>query len=171
MVVHLIFGPAAPARRQYRAPLEGFRLSSPRPFSRHHRSDVVILCASDRFSTSDRFSRGASASNAFPTCLNFRSVSKDPSARRLLVAADMPSAERTGRIAGRYTTQLKGCAYTYEATWREAGDGVIWSATLKRDDQLIGTPTGQIRAAGGVNLNDEVRRLVESAIEARANKK
>jgi hypothetical protein len=86
-------------------------------------------------------------------------------------AADMPSAERTGRIAGRYTTQLKGCAYTYEATWREAGDGVIWSATLKRDDQLIGTPTGQIRAAGGVNLNDEVRRLVESAIEARANKK
>src|ERR1044071_2710920 len=165
MVVHLIFGPAAPARRQYRAPLEGFRLSSPRPFSRHHRSDVVILCASDRFS------RGASASNAFPTCLNFRSVSKDPSARRLLVAADMPSAERTGRIAGRYTTQLKGCAYTYEATWREAGDGVIWSATLKRDDQVIGTPTGQIRAAGGVNLNDEVRRLVESAIEARANKK
>src|ERR1043165_9916298 len=85
MVVHLIFGPAAPARRQYRAPLEGFRLSSPRPFSRHHRSDVVILCASDRFSTSDRFSRGASASNAFPTCLDLRSVSKVPSARRLLV--------------------------------------------------------------------------------------
>lgn len=81
----------------------------------------------------------------------------------------MPTADRNGRISGRYTTRLEGRMYSYEATWREAGDGIIWSAALKRDNQLIGTPSGQIRTAVGVNLADEVRRVVESAIEARAN--
>lgn len=83
----------------------------------------------------------------------------------------MPGSEKNGRITGRYTTRLHGRVYTYEATWREAGAGIIWSAALKQDYQLIGTRTGQIRTTAGVDLAEEVRRVVESAIEARANEK
>ena len=83
----------------------------------------------------------------------------------------MATADKNGRITGRYTTQLHGRIYSYEAIWREAGDGVIWSATLKRDDQLIGMPMGQIRTTVGVDLADEVRRVVETAIDARDSEK
>jgi hypothetical protein len=74
-----------------------------------------------------------------------------------------------GRIAGRYTTRRdNGITYTYEATWREAGGGIIWSATVKREREVAGVPNGQIRSAAGVIVADEVRRLVERAIETRA---
>jgi hypothetical protein len=77
-----------------------------------------------------------------------------------------------GRIAGRYTTQRDGgLSYTYDATWQEAGDGIIWSVSVKRDDELAGKPSGQIRHIAGVQLADEVRRLVENAIEIRAGVK
>ena len=89
----------------------------------------------------------------------------------MLAAVEMLGADKTGRISGLYTTRLEGRAYRYEATWREAGDEVIWSATLMRDDQPIGKPTGLIRTTVGVDLAEEVRRLVENAIEARANEK
>ena len=83
----------------------------------------------------------------------------------------MGSAEKNGRISGRYTTRLNGLAFTYDATWREAGDGVIWTATLKRDEQFMGIATGQIRHTVAVRLADEVRRMVENAMEARAHQK
>jgi hypothetical protein len=77
-----------------------------------------------------------------------------------------------GRIAGRYTTQRDGgLTYTYEATWQDAGEGIIWSVTVKRDAELAGTPSGQIRNAAGIRLADEVRRLVETAIEIGAGLK
>jgi hypothetical protein len=71
-------------------------------------------------------------------------------------------------IAGRYTTRRDGgLAYTYDARWQEAGEGIIWSATVRRDGELAGTPSGQIRHIAGAQLADEVRRLVETAIEIR----
>jgi hypothetical protein len=75
-----------------------------------------------------------------------------------------------GRIAGRYTANRDGRTYGFDATWQEAGEGVIWSATVKRDRALVGTPTGQIRHIAGVNIAHEVRRRVEVAIEAIAAK-
>ena len=77
-----------------------------------------------------------------------------------------------GRIAGRYTTRRDGgLTYMYDATWRPAGEGIIWSATVKLDGELAGAPNGQIRNTAGVRLADEVRRLVETAIETRAGVK
>ena len=74
-----------------------------------------------------------------------------------------------GRIAGRYTTDRDGgISYTYVASWHEAANGVVWSATVKRDQALVGAPGGQLRHVAGVKLADEVRRLVELAIEKRA---
>ena len=69
-----------------------------------------------------------------------------------------------GRIAGRYTSK-RGFAYSYDITWQQAGEGVIWSATVKRDHELIETFTGQMRAPTGPNAADEIQRLVEMAIE------
>ena len=75
----------------------------------------------------------------------------------------------TGRIAGRYTSVRDGgLTYTYEARWQEAGEGIVWSATVMREGESAGTPSGQIRHITGVRLADEVRRLVETAIEIRA---
>ena len=75
-----------------------------------------------------------------------------------------------GRIAGGYTSQRgDGPTYTYEATWQEAGDGVIWSATLRLRGEVVGSPSGQIRNTGGLKIADEVRRSVESAIEKQAS--
>jgi hypothetical protein len=77
-----------------------------------------------------------------------------------------------GRIAGRYTSRRDGgLTYTYDARWQEAGEGIIWSATVRRDGELAGTPSGQIRHVGGARLADEVRRLVETAIEIRTGVK
>ena len=77
-----------------------------------------------------------------------------------------------GRIAGRYTTQRDGgLAYMYDATWQSAGEGIIWSATVKRGSELAGAPNGQLRHCVGIQLADEVRRLVETAIETRAGVK
>jgi hypothetical protein len=75
-------------------------------------------------------------------------------------------------IAGRYTTRRDdGLTYTYDARWQEAGEGIIWSASVRRDDELAGTPSGQIRNTAGVRLADEIRRLVETAIEIKAGVK
>ena len=74
-----------------------------------------------------------------------------------------------GKIAGSFTTQRDGgLTYTYEATWNETGEGVIWSAKVKRGAESVGTPSGQIRKPGAVALESEVRRVVETAIETRA---
>ena len=73
-----------------------------------------------------------------------------------------------GKIAGSYTTQRDGgVKYTYEATWHDSADGVVWSAKVKRGDETAGAPTGQIRKTGGP-VESEVRRVVETAIETRA---
>src|SRR5439155_9260047 len=51
-----------------------------------------------------------------------------------------------GRIAGRYTSRRDGgLTYTYDAKWQDAGEGIIWSATVRREGELAGTPSGQIR--------------------------
>jgi hypothetical protein len=77
-----------------------------------------------------------------------------------------------GRIAGRYTTLRDGgLTYTYDASWQSAGEGIIWSATVKRAGELAGAPNGQVRHPAGVRLADEVTRLVETAIETRAGVK
>jgi hypothetical protein len=82
------------------------------------------------------------------------------------------SSVSMGRIAGRYTSRRDaGLTYTYDARWQEAGEGIIWSASVRRDGELAGTPSGQIRHVAGVRLADEVRRLVETAIEIRAGVK
>jgi hypothetical protein len=74
-----------------------------------------------------------------------------------------------GRIAGRYTTRRdNGITYTYEASWQEADGGITWSTTVKRERELAGAPNGQIRSVAGLVVADEVRRLVERAIETRA---
>jgi hypothetical protein len=71
-----------------------------------------------------------------------------------------------GRTAGRYTTKHDGLTYTYDASWERAGEGIIWSATVNREGQVVGTPNGQIRhPAGEANVADEVRRSVETWIE------
>ena len=75
-----------------------------------------------------------------------------------------------GRIAGGYTSQRgDGPTYTYEATWHEAGDGIIWSATLRLRGEVVGAPSGQIRNTGGLKVADDVRRSVELAIEKHAS--
>ena len=76
---------------------------------------------------------------------------------------------RMGTIAGSYTTQRDGgITYTYQASWHETGDGIVWSATVKRAGASAGAPTGQIRKTLGAVPADDVRRLVETAIETRA---
>jgi hypothetical protein len=76
------------------------------------------------------------------------------------------------RIAGSYTTQRDGgLTYTYEATWHESGDGVVWSARVRRGGESAGAPSGQIRKSVGIPIEREVRRVVEKAIETRAGVK
>ena len=70
-----------------------------------------------------------------------------------------------GRIAGRYTASRDGRIYAFDASWQPAGEGVIWSATVKRDRELVATPTGQISSTNGLNVADNVQRQVERAIE------
>ena len=90
------------------------------------------------------------------------------SAEQLLLAPRRLSRARAhmGRISGAYKALRDGVVYTYEATWREAGEGVIWNARVRRDNSDVGKPNGQIRTVVGIDLADEVRRLVEKAIEA-----
>ena len=74
-----------------------------------------------------------------------------------------------GKIAGRYKVKREGGpTYTYDATWMRAGEGVIWSAIVKRDGEFAGAPNGQIRSLGGVDLAIEIQRVIEAAIENRA---
>jgi hypothetical protein len=76
-----------------------------------------------------------------------------------------------GRIGGSYTTQRDGgMTYSYEATWHESGDGIVWSAKVKHGAEYAGAPSGQIRKTGGP-IESEVRRVVETAIETRAGVK
>ena len=77
-----------------------------------------------------------------------------------------------GTIAGTYTTQRNGgLTYNYEATWNETGDGIIWSAKVRRGAESAGTPSGQIRKTAASAIPAEVRRVVETAIETRAGVK
>ena len=69
-----------------------------------------------------------------------------------------------GRIAGRYTSR-RGFPYSYDINWQQAGEGVIWSATVKRGGEPVETFTGQLRAPIGSNAGNEIQRLVEMAIE------
>ena len=71
-----------------------------------------------------------------------------------------------GTMEGAYTSLNNGIRYTYELTWREAGDGIVWSAIVRRDGREISKPSGQIRSALRVDVKTEVRRLVERAIDA-----
>lgn len=76
------------------------------------------------------------------------------------------------RVAGSYTTQRDGgLTYTYEATWHETGDGIVWSAKVRRSGESAGAPSGQIRKTVGTPVEAEVRRVVETAIETRASVK
>jgi hypothetical protein len=76
------------------------------------------------------------------------------------------------RIAGSYTTHRDGgLTYSYEATWHESGDGVVWSAKVRRSGESAGAPSGQIRKTAGIPIEGEVRRVVETAIETRAGVK
>jgi len=76
------------------------------------------------------------------------------------------------RVAGSYTTQRDGgLTYTYEATWHETGDGIVWSAKVRRSGESAGAPSGQIRKTVGTPVEVEVRRVVETAIETRASVK
>jgi hypothetical protein len=71
-----------------------------------------------------------------------------------------------GRIAGRYTASRDGRIYAFDASWQPAGEGVIWSATVKRDRELVAAPRGQIRTTYALSVADDVQRQVERAIEA-----
>jgi hypothetical protein len=76
------------------------------------------------------------------------------------------------RVAGSYTTQRDGgLTYTYEATWHETGDGIVWSAKVRRSGESAGAPSGQRRKTVGTPVEAEVRRVVETAIETRASVK
>jgi hypothetical protein len=76
------------------------------------------------------------------------------------------------RVAGSYTTQRDGgLTYTYEATWHETGDGIVWSAKVRRSGESAGAPSGQIRKTVSTPVEAEVRRVVETAIETRASVK
>ena len=76
------------------------------------------------------------------------------------------------RVAGSYTTQRDGgLTYTYEATWHETGDGIVWSAKVRRSGESAGAPSGQIRKTVDTPVEAEVRRVVETAIETRASVK
>jgi hypothetical protein len=71
-------------------------------------------------------------------------------------------------VAGIYLTHRKGIRYTYAATWRDAGEGIVWNATLTRDGEVVDTPSGNIRTAIAGHVAEHLRGVMERAIERHA---
>ena len=73
-----------------------------------------------------------------------------------------------GSMSGQYTSERDGgIKYTYYASWEKKQDAIIWSAKVRRDGSLAGTPGGQILNADQIDMESAVRRLVETSIEER----
>lgn len=65
-------------------------------------------------------------------------------------------------IAGSYTTS-DGKMFTYEASWTQLSSSITWHAVVRRDENEIGRPYGQILFA--MDAASAVAIAVRSAIE------
>jgi hypothetical protein len=71
-------------------------------------------------------------------------------------------------IAGRYRTQRdQGVEYAYEAEWQQTTRALLWNATVRRNGDYAGTPSGQFLGEP-TDVPSTVRDFVENAIEKRA---
>jgi len=86
---------------------------------------------------------------------------------RLLLTA---RGYRGGRKLG-WRESPAAIPHSATATWHETGDGIVWSAKVRRSGESAGAPSGQIRKTVGTPVEAEVRRVVETAIETRASVK
>lgn len=73
-------------------------------------------------------------------------------------------------INGKYTAKRNGIEYEYEITVRSAipENTLIWEAKIRRDNQLAGTPSGQMLGLGKIDgVQNLIRKWIESCIEDR----
>jgi hypothetical protein len=70
------------------------------------------------------------------------------------------------KFTGEYTTQRHGgLTYSYDATWTRSGTRIIWSATVSRNGEHKGQPSGTIQSAIELEPVAAVTALVEYSIE------
>ena len=69
------------------------------------------------------------------------------------------------RISGTYTTS-RGITYAYDGFWTELGKKVRWDAKVRRDGELVGTPSGAIdEVPRNTNIDSLVRANIETSIQ------
>ena len=72
------------------------------------------------------------------------------------------------RVSGKYKTERDGgLQYSYVATWETTAGGVTWTATVRRDGALTGTPLGTVfaRHVEGIGYARFIEALVVASIE------
>jgi hypothetical protein len=84
-------------------------------------------------------------------------------------AGEAALAERNCFIAGRYRTlRDHGVEYAYEAEWQQTSRAITWNATVHRNGDYAGTPSGEFLGTP-TDVPAAVRDFVENAIEKRTD--
>jgi hypothetical protein len=73
-------------------------------------------------------------------------------------------------IAGKYRTKRNGgIEYMYQVDWTVFGSQANWTAKVRQGGEYAGAPGGSIFNISGLrDVGEQVRRMVENAIEVRA---